>query len=260
MVNNIDFLINTKEDTIDIFKIDTISSNDIKDALDDDKRIQDKFMDTLNKASTVKRDTILDNKIEQAVLDFKNTKADKYFNIIYKQYNKVLYNWSQRSANNIIEQEELYSMAMETLLNTVNIWDPSKNTKLNTLLWANIKNAMTVRNKRKHAIKRKTDMLCTSINSTHATYKNESELTLESTIKGEEDVVDKDWELKMAIDKLDIKQRDKDAMKLLVDGYNGMEIAEMLNVTPACITMSLRRLGKSNVGKTIKKILLEQVC
>lgn len=247
------FLIDTSEETIDIFETEIEDIiEEIQNELERTEEIKDIYK-LVKEEET--RMTNKDNRIELAVQKYKQTNSEEYFNEVFKHYDNILKRWSKRSTSNYIEQEELYSMSLETFVRTMQNWKVEKNVKFNTYFWTNIRYGMSIRGRYKKAKKRKADDLSISIHSPISRNKNEDNLYLEAVIKDDNNEMD-NIELKTAFINMNIKERDKEIICYMIDGYNATQIAKMLDVTPACLTMTLRRLGKSKAGDMIKKILL----
>lgn len=250
--NDINLFINTKEDTIDI------TLNDISDAVDNDKRINDVFIDTKNKYTRKSSNNHLDDVIEQAVVDFKNTKCDKYFNIIYNKYSNIIKKWSVRSAysNNDVA-EDLYSDIMGVvLLNAINTWEPNGTAKFNTYLWTCIKFHMCTRKNKMNAFKRTADNTSVSINDTNSYNKDGDKMTLEGILVGQDDIVDSNIEIINVIDNLrTISDRNKKILKMIVHGYRYEDISKEVGITGAAAKLFLKRFGKTAEGVLFYKVL-----
>lgn len=253
--NNINLFINTNEDTIDITidtELEDILDN-ISDAVDNDIRINDIFNGKQKSSNTD-----LDDVLEQAVINFKKTNCDEYFNIIYNNYSKIIKNWSIRSCcQNYDVAEELYSDVMGiVLLNAVNAWEPTGGAKFNTYLWTCIKFHMTARKKKKNAKKRISDTLSKSLNETNSCNKEGVEMTIESVLVGQEDVIDENFEIINAIESLkSITDRNKKILKMIVLGYRYEDISKEIGITGPAAKLFLKRFGTTYEGRMLYKLL-----
>ena len=255
--NDINLFINTNEDTIDIFDDNLETLDDDLDISIDDEKLYDKFIDNKNKINqTSYRDDL--DEIEQAVMEFKNTRCEQVFNKIYNKYSKTIKDWSIRSSYKRQEEsDDLYSDVMGfVLLNCIEAWDPDKPSKFNTFFWTCVKYHMSSKNKKKQAYKRTSDNTAVSIHGTNGINKEGEELALEGIIVGQEDVVDKYFDLNITIDNLKtVSDRNKLILKMTMNGYTFDEISKETGITGAAAKLFLKRFGTTPEGKLFYKLL-----
>lgn len=175
--------------------------------------------------------------LEQAVIDYRNTKEEKYFEILYNHYHQKLVGLAYRNYDEDLSQELLM-----VLLDAIDNFDETKGFRFNTFFWSCAKKFIGCKKIKSRAQKRNGNTV--SFNA--AFDYGDGETTLEDYL-GDKNI-DNDFDNIIA--KLDIeamkpllKEDERTAVEMIVNGHIYSDIAEKLEMTTPGVHVKLRRLA-----------------
>lgn len=261
------------EETINIFEIEDLKTNQVDDMLFDDfknklKEDEIEFDDfdifedeeeNENAELSINVENVDDCEIpkitlEQAVEDFSFGIEDA-FDYVYSHYKPILNRWGKRYNN-----EELGIELLDiVLLAAVKAFDGNAGVKFNTYFWTCAQNYVTCYRKKNDAQKRAHNKNMASLNEKRMYKGDSTEMELEKIIEDKSSTEDSHAnELVLSIKSLDdcLKEREISILLKLIDNYTLQEIGDDLGVTAAAVCMSLKRIAKKPVvAKKLKEIL-----
>lgn len=269
---NSDSFLFSLEETINIFDIEELKTNDIDDVLFNDFKeklgeekidledFEDFFdeneedIDIFNDNKKSDKNTMPKISLEQAVEDFADGISDA-FDFIYSHYKPILTRWGKRYNN-----EELGIELLDiVLLSAVKTFNCNAGAKFNTYFWTCAQNYVNCHRKKNDAQKRAHNKNMASLNEKRMYKGDSTEMELEKVIEDKSSTEDSQSnELILSIKSLEdcLKETEISILLKLIDNYTLQEIGDDLGVTAAAICMSLKRIAKKPVAaKKLKEIL-----
>lgn len=271
---NTDSFVFSLEETINIFEIEELKTNDLdnvlyndfKEKLEEEKIDLEDFDELFNEDKDEDKNNIFDTdpqiyknttskiSLEQAVEDFADGISDA-FDFIYSHYKPILTRWGKRYNN-----EELGVELLDiVLLSAVKTFNGNAGTKFNTYFWTCAQNYVNCHRKKNDAQKRAHNKNMASLNEKRMYKGDSTEMELEKVIEDKNSTEDsRANELILSIKSLDdcLKETEISILLKLIDNYTLQEIGDDLGVTAAAICMSLKRIAKKPVAaRKLKEIL-----
>lgn len=269
---NSDSFLFSLEETINIFELEELKTNDIDDVLFNDFKnklgeekidfedFEDFFDDDQEDIDIFNEDKKSDKHVmskiplEQAVEDFTDGISDA-FDFIYSHYKPILTRWGKRYNN-----EELGIELLDiVLLSAVKTFNCNAGAKFNTYFWKCAQNYVNCNRKKNDAQKRAHNKNMASLNEKRMYKGDSTEMELEKVIEDKSSTEDSQSnELILSIKSLGdcLKETEISILLKLIDNYTLQEIGDDLGVTAAAICMSLKRIAKKPVAaKKLKEIL-----
>ena len=210
-----------------------------------------------NKNKEKEKET-LNDKLNGWIREYQQTRNEEAFNNIYKIYEHHIENKAKKEDNININYASECNLALYNAVMNFDV-DNKTNASFNTFFFKCIKNQINVINNNLNAKKREANKNTISIQMNNSDGENK-ETTLEDIIEDKnQEISFKNIEFNIILQNLlnKLKDDEKKAINLVIEGYSLKEIGEILgNITAPAIFTKLRRLrNKKSIQKELDALL-----